>query len=124
KAVRAFQSQSGLYVDGEFGPMSYETLDQKLRASGGYFHCGVANAAPDAGFTTLSFDALRAGTASESTIHIYASPNPGPTLVFVGCIHGNEKSGHHGLTHAIDAGITLSRGRLVLIPAFNAMACS
>jgi len=72
--------------------------------------------------TTLTMGALQAGTAYETPVYTYESPHPGPTLVFIGGIHGNEKSGHLAMLDAIERGISLSRGRLVMIPSFNRMA--
>src|SRR5690606_17912704 len=122
RAVRAFQADHGLYVDGEFGPKSQAEMDKVLRSHGGRFTCVTSNQRPKntgAGPTTLTMSALRKGTAFETPVYIYQSPNPGPTLVFVGCIHGNERSGHLAMVDAIDRGITISKGRLVMIPAIN-----
>jgi len=123
RAVRAFQSAKGLYVDGEAGPKTYAELNKALASKKGYYLCGVADERADAGPTMLTMSALRKGTAFETPVYIYDSPTPGPTLVFIGCIHGNERSGHLALTEAIDRGITVSRGRLVIVPAFNKIAC-
>lgn len=123
RAVRKFQSDKKLYVDGEAGPKTYAEINKALAAKGGYYLCGVADTQADAGPTMLTRTALRKGTAFESPVLIYESPNPGPTLMFVGCIHGNERSGHIALTEAIDRGITISRGRVVIVPAFNKIAC-
>lgn len=124
KAVRQFQSAHGLYVDGEFGPKSADALDKALAAHGGYFRCATTSTTPYAGPTTVTKTALRKGTPFESEVLIYESPNPGPTLMFIGCIHGNERSGHLALVDAVNRGITISRGRVVVVPAFNAIACS
>lgn len=123
RAVRAFQKAKGLYVDGEAGPKTYAELNKALQSKKGYYLCGVADSTANAGLTTLTMSALRKGTAFESPVYIYESHNPGPTLVFVGCIHGNERSGHLALTEAIERGMTISRGRVVIIPAFNQIAC-
>lgn len=128
-AVRAFQRSASLYVDGEVGPKTYAALNQALAAKGGYIRCNeyldrgeLPAAAP--GSTTLTMSSLRTGTAFETPVYIYQSVNPGPTVVFVGCIHGNEKSGYYALTEAIERGIHISRGRVVIVPAFNKIACS
>lgn len=124
RAVRAYQASRGLYVDGEFGPRTREALNKDLEARGGYFVCGVEQSSPYAGPTIVRESSLRTGTPFESKVITYESPNPGPTLVFVGCIHGNEKSGHLAMADAIDRGITISRGRIVMVPAFNQIACN
>ena|GEM_PF-2114928 len=123
RAVRSFQKAKGLYVDGEAGAKTYAELNKALASKKGYYLCGVVDSTANAGFTTLTMSALRKGTAFETPVYIYESPNPGPTLVFIGCIHGNERSGHIALTEAIDRGITISRGRVVIVPAFNKIAC-
>lgn len=123
RSVQSFQTDHGLYVDGEAGPKTLTALDDVLRADGGYFTCVTANDRPTAGPTTLTYSFLRKGTPFETEVLTYQSPVPGPTIVMVGCIHGNERSGHIALTEAIESGITISRGRLVLIPAFNRLAC-
>lgn len=123
RAVRAFQKDHGLWVDGETGPLTIEAIDRALREDGGYYVCGVAEDSPNAGPTMVTKRSLRTGTAFESPVYIYDSPNPGPTLAFVGCIHGNEKSGHYALMDAIDRGITISKGRVILVPQFNKIAC-
>ena len=123
RAVRAFQQDHGLYVDGEAGPKTIAALDAVLAEAGGYYRCGVADTAPSAGETTVRQTALRAGTSYETPVYIYESPNPGPTLVFIGCIHGNERSGHLALREAMERGITISRGRLVIVPEFNRNGC-
>jgi len=125
-AVKAFQKAAGLYVDGEFGPKTAAALDKALSAKGGYFRFGTAMTdpgAPAAGPTTLTVSALRKGTIYETAVYTYQSANPGPTLIFIGCIHGNEQSGRHALIEAIDRGITVSRGRVVIVPEFNRRAC-
>ena len=126
-AVRAFQKDAGIYVDGEFGPKSADAMDKALAAKGGFFKYGVAAsrpASPPAGATVVTESFLRKGTIYQTSVYTYQSANPGPTLVFLGCIHGNERSGHLALVDAIDQGITIDRGRLVIIPEFNKRACA
>lgn len=123
RAVRRFQMKRDLYVDGEFGPKTTSALNERLGRDGGYFLCASVDDSPDAGETFVSYTALRRGTPFETQVIQYESPNPGPTLVFVGCIHGNEQSGNKALIDAIDRGITLSRGRVVVVPELNRLAC-
>ena len=122
-SVKAFQTSAGLYVDGEAGPKTLKALDERLKKDGGYFKCDVWLDKPSSWPTTLTYSALRKGTPFETEVLTYQSPNPGPTIVLIGCIHGNERSGHLALNEAIDKGITISRGRLVIVPAFNRLAC-
>lgn len=123
RAVRKFQKDKKLYVDGEVGAKTYAAINKALEAKGGYYLCGVVDTVADAGPTTLTQTALRKGTDFETPVLIYESPNPGPTLMFIACIHGNERSGHIALTEAIERGITVSRGRVVVVPEFNKIAC-
>ncbi len=123
-SVKSFQERNSLYVDGEVGPKTIAVMDELLKDGNGYFACGVTDSQPSAGETFVTETSLRPGTSYETRVLTYESTVPGPTLVFVGCIHGNEKSGHLALTEAIDRGITISRGRLVLIPEFNRNGCN
>ncbi len=51
---------------------------------------------------------------------------PGPALVVLGAVHGNEVCGAHALARAIDAlqhgSLVLQRGRLTLVPVANPLA--
>lgn len=122
-AVKSFQERNTLYVDGEVGPQTITVMDELLKGGDGYYGCGITETRPSAGETFVTQTALQTGTSYETRVLTYESPVPGPTLVFFGCIHGNEKSGHLALTDAIDRGITISRGRLVIVPEFNRNAC-
>ena len=56
----------------------------------------------------------------------YASPNPGPRLIVLGAVHGNETCGTRAIERIIgeiDAGtLSLSSGRLTLVPVTNPLA--
>lgn len=56
----------------------------------------------------------------------YASPNPGPRLVVLGAVHGNETCGTRAIERVIgeiDAGtLRLASGRLTLVPVTNPLA--
>ena len=56
----------------------------------------------------------------------YTSPRPGPRLVVVGAVHGNETCGTRAIERAvaeIDAGrLAITAGRLTLVPIANALA--
>jgi predicted deacylase len=56
----------------------------------------------------------------------YASFRPGPALIVLGAVHGNETCGTRAIERLIgdiDAGaLTLSRGRLTLVPVTNPLA--
>lgn len=122
-AVKSFQKDHGLYVDGEVGPKTIAELHRVMADWNGYYDCGAIDDRPRAGETFLAVTTLRPGTSYETPVYTYESPVPGPTLVFIGCIHGNERSGHLALTEAIDRGITISRGRVVIVPEFNKKGC-
>ncbi len=121
--VREFQSKNGLYVDGEAGPKTLTVVNDLLKANGGRFECGTNRSVPNFGSTQLVVSSLASGTSYETPVYTYQSPEAGPTLVFLGCIHGNERSGHYALSDAIEQGISISRGRLVIVPEFNRNAC-
>ncbi len=124
-AVKKFQEAQGLYVDGEFGPKSIEGLNTALAPLGGKYSCGEVSdifIPPSVGDTSVTVTYLREGTVYETPIYTYQSPNPGPTLLMYGGIHGNELSGYHALTDIVNSPLSISKGRLVLIPAFNKIA--
>lgn len=121
-AVSAFQRDAGIYVDGEFGAETQRALDLALQSHGGAFYCRTVEEKPTSN-TRLTMSALRRGTAFETPVYIYDGAVSGPTIAFVGCIHGNERSGHLTLVDAINKGITIDRGRLILVPAINKLAC-
>ena len=58
--------------------------------------------------------------------HTWASVNPGPALVVLGSVHGNERSGATAIARAIDdfqhGRAVLKRGRLTLVPVANPLA--
>ncbi|WP_051237372.1 succinylglutamate desuccinylase/aspartoacylase domain-containing protein [Ottowia thiooxydans] len=58
--------------------------------------------------------------------HTWASLTPGPSLVILGAVHGNETCGAHAIVRAIDdlqhGRLLLRRGRLTLVPIANPLA--
>ena len=58
--------------------------------------------------------------------HTWAALAPGPALVVLGAVHGNERCGAHALVRAIDdlqhGRLVLARGRLTLVPVANPLA--
>ena len=58
--------------------------------------------------------------------HTWASVNPGPALVVLGAVHGNEPSGAVAIARAMDdfqhGRLVLLRGRLTLVPLANPLA--
>nr|WP_307867078.1 succinylglutamate desuccinylase/aspartoacylase family protein [Variovorax sp. E3] len=74
----------------------------------------------------MSSDPL-AGTATDSLrIHTFASLNPGPRLLVVGGVHGDETCGTEGIARILaefEAGtLQLQRGELTLVPVANPLA--
>lgn len=58
--------------------------------------------------------------------HSWAALTPGPALLVLGAVHGNEVCGAHAIVRAIDAltdgQLLLQRGRLTLVPVANPLA--
>ena len=58
--------------------------------------------------------------------HSWAALAPGPSLLVLGAVHGNEVCGAHAIVRVIDAldegRLQLQRGRLTLVPVANALA--
>ena len=66
------------------------------------------------------------GNPEVLTWRSWAALTPGPSLVVVGAVHGNEVCGAHALARAIDdlqhGRLVLKRGRLTLVPVANPLA--
>ena len=58
--------------------------------------------------------------------HSWAALAPGPSLLVLGAVHGNEVCGAHAVVRAIDdlthGRLVLTRGRLTLVPVANPLA--
>ena len=58
--------------------------------------------------------------------HTWTALAPGPALVVVGAVHGNEVCGAHAIARAFDdllhGRLVLARGRLTLVPVANPLA--
>lgn len=71
---------------------------------------------------------LQRALADTSVLHwrSWAALQPGPALIVLGSVHGNEVCGAHAIARAmaaLDAGhIRLLRGRLTLVPVANPLA--
>ncbi len=63
---------------------------------------------------------LLAGTKYATPAYIYTSPNPGPAVMVVGGIHGNEPAGAKAAQKFCDA--QLLKGTLIVIPRANETA--
>lgn len=121
-AVRSLQRSAGLPVTGEVNEATLQALQKEMAARGGSLRFDSVADKADAGPTTLTMSALLPGTDYETPVYVYEGAQPGPTIVLVGGIHGNEHSGRVGLLAAINRGITLSAGRVVIVPEFNRIA--
>lgn len=55
------------------------------------------------------------------TVHatVIDAPEPGPTAVVQGGIHGDEVAGVHALQELLEEGLSPRRGRLVVVPVMN-----
>lgn len=77
---------------------------------------------------TVGHDLLARSAAQPEVLqwHTWASLNPGPALVVMGAVHGNERSGAIAIARAIDhfqhGRLVLLRGRLTLVPVANPLA--
>ena len=76
----------------------------------------------------LDHELLRRAVAQPEVLHwqTWAALAPGPSLLVLGAVHGNEVCGAHGIVRAIDdlahGRIVLRRGRLTLVPVANPLA--
>jgi len=55
-------------------------------------------------------------------VHVLEGPAPGPTALIQAGIHGDEIAGVHALEELLEDGLTLVRGRLLIIPVMNPAA--
>jgi len=55
-------------------------------------------------------------------VHVMEGPEPGPTVIIQGGIHGDEIAGVHALQELLEGGLTPSNGRLIVIPVMNPQA--
>jgi hypothetical protein len=55
-------------------------------------------------------------------IYDFAASEPGPTAIIQAGIHGDEIAGYHALEEWLEEGVTLARGRLIVIPRMNPSA--
>lgn len=58
----------------------------------------------------------------ETSAYVFAGAGPGPTLLVVGGVHGNEPAGHLAALRLVARRWRLVRGRLIIVPAANAPA--
>ena len=67
-----------------------------------------------------------APTTTALRVHRYGALNPGPRLIVLGAVHGNETAGTRGIERVIaeldDGSLTLQRGSLTLVPITNPLA--
>lgn len=77
---------------------------------------------------TVDHELLRRAVAHPEVLHwhTWAALAPGPSLVVLGAVHGNEVCGAHAVARTIDdlthGRLRLLRGRLTLVPVANPLA--
>ena len=77
---------------------------------------------------SVDHELLRRAVADPEVLHwhTWAALAPGPSLVVLGAVHGNEVCGAHAIVRAIDdlthGSLRLLRGRLTLVPVANPLA--
>ena len=77
---------------------------------------------------SVDHELLRRAVADPEVLHwhTWAALAPGPSLVVLGAVHGNEVCGAHAIVRAIDdlthGRLRLLRGRLTLVPLANPLA--
>ena len=52
-------------------------------------------------------------------VHVFQAQGPGPTALVQAGIHGNEIAGVHALEEMLEEGLSLKRGKLIVIPVMN-----
>jgi predicted deacylase len=79
-------------------------------------------------YKLLSFEDMKTMTLSTAQlrIHQFAALEPGPRLIVLGAVHGNETSGTRGIERVLtelDAGtLTIKRGTVTFVPVTNPLA--
>lgn len=64
---------------------------------------------------------LRKGSSFETPYYVITAPEPGPTLMVVGGVHGNEPAGFAAAERIVRE-LRPDRGRLIVVPRANAPA--
>ena len=69
----------------------------------------------------LNVARLPSGTVINIGVHVFRSKNPGPTVLMLGGVHGDEINGVEIVRRAIEQGIFhhLERGSIIAIPLLN-----
>jgi len=79
-----------------------------------------AEAATASSQTSVKVEKLAAGTKYETSLYIISSGKPGPVVMVVGGIHGNEKAGYTAARKITEYKIT--RGTILVLPEANKLA--
>ncbi|MEN6351529.1 MAG: succinylglutamate desuccinylase/aspartoacylase family protein [Syntrophomonas sp.] len=66
---------------------------------------------------SVHFETLASGTKYATKLYIISSNNPGPVVMFVGGVHGNEPAGFKAANIVKD--YTITKGTLLVIPNAN-----
>ncbi|MGE5652725.1 MAG: succinylglutamate desuccinylase/aspartoacylase family protein [Bacillota bacterium] len=63
---------------------------------------------------------IRAGTSQATPYYVVKGAKPGPTVMIVGCVHGNEEAGYTAAGRVKN--YTIKSGTLVVVPQANKLA--
>jgi uncharacterized repeat protein (TIGR02543 family) len=69
-----------------------------------------------------TYEVFLEGTPDEFTIHKFLTDQPGPTILIMGGIHGDERAGFHTSTQMLD--FNFKRGTVYVLPIANNRAAT
>lgn len=75
----------------------------------------------ESAYAKINVGRLPSDTPIDIVAHIYRSKNPGPCVLLIGGVHGDEINGIEIIRRAVDEGImeNLDRGSVIAIPLLN-----
>jgi uncharacterized protein len=84
------------------------------------FSAAIVNPIPAEAATTTKTVTIAAGTKYATPMYVIKSSVPGPVVMFVGGVHGNETAGYKAAAQVKD--FSIQKGTLLVIPQANKLA--
>jgi succinylglutamate desuccinylase len=84
------------------------------------FSAAIASPIPAEAATTTKTVTIASGTKYATPMYVIKSSNPGPVVMIVGGVHGNETAGYKAAAQVKD--FSIQKGTLLVIPQANKLA--